>query len=335
MIFQNCVQDQLPLYEPAITSLTLQSYSESWLQSYGEFLKPATLKAYRESLRNHILPSLGTFPLRSIRRPAVIEFVAELKKKGLSVNSMRLVHATLRVILNNAIDDGVLAANPAQKLGKLLKRTTPGANVTPLTAEELTVFLTTIREKFPAWYALFLTLARTGLRLGEALGLQWQDINFDSRFIEVRRTVGAGRIGSPKSGKSRTVDMSRQLSGVLHEHLKNRSDEAAEKGWNEFPPWVFCNSIGTVMNADNLRGRIFYPAVQLAGLRKFRIHDLRHTFATLLIQNGESLAYIRDQLGHHSIQVTVDIYGHLARGGNRAAVDRLDDTGLEYSRAVA
>src|SRR5215831_16138983 len=250
MIFQDVVQDQIPLYEPAITSPTLQSYSESWLQSYGEFLKPATLKAYRESLRNHILPSLGTFPLRSIRRPAVIEFVAELKKKGLSVNSIRLVHATLRAILNNAIDDGVLATNPAHKLGKLLKRTaTPGANVTPLTAEELTVFLTTIREKFPAWYPLFLTLARTGLRLGEALGLQWQDINFESRFIEVRRTVGAGRIGSPKCGKSRMVDMSRQLSGVLHEHWKNRGDEAAEKGWNECPPWVFCNSIGKIGRA--------------------------------------------------------------------------------------
>src|SRR5262249_38285966 len=89
----------------------------------------------------------------------------------------------------------------------------------------------------------------------------------------------------------------------------------------------FCNSIGTALDSNNLRERIFYPTLMAARLRKFRIHDLRHTYATLLIQNGESLAYIRDQLGHHSIQITVDIYGHLGRGSNRAAVDRLDEHG--------
>jgi integrase len=91
------------------------------------------------------------------------------------------------------------------------------------------------------------------------------------------------------------------------------------------PAWVFCSSTGGLLNKENLRTRVFYQCLSKAGLRHVRIHDLRHTSASLLIQQGESLAYIRDQLGHHSIQVTVDIYGHLVPGGNKRAVERLDD----------
>jgi integrase len=83
---------------------------------------------------------------------------------------------------------------------------------------------------------------------------------------------------------------------------------------------------------DNCRHRVFYKAIEKAKLRKIRINDIRHTFASLLIQAGESLAYVRDQLGHHSIKVTVDIYGHLVPGANRAAVDRLDDDQEETIR---
>jgi integrase len=119
--------------------------------------------------------------------------------------------------------------------------------------------------------------------------------------------------------------MSKQLVSVLTEHSETRSTAASKLGWKEFPPWVFFNSYGTPLDPNNLRQRVFYKAIEAAGLRKFRIHDLRHTFATLLIGNGESLAYLRDQLGHHSIQITVDIYGHLLTGTNRQAVDRLDD----------
>jgi integrase len=88
---------------------------------------------------------------------------------------------------------------------------------------------------------------------------------------------------------------------------------------------LFSGNNSSYRLSNNLRRRVFYPCLEKAGLRRVRIHDLRHTYASLLIQQGESLAYIRDQLGHHSIQVTVDIYGHLVPGGNQAAVDRLDD----------
>ena len=80
-----------------------------------------------------------------------------------------------------------------------------------------------------------------------------------------------------------------------------------------------------MIDPENFRSRVWSKLLAKAGLRRIRIHDLRHTFASLLIQQGESLAYVKEQMGHHSIRVTVDVYGHLVPGGNKAAVDRLDD----------
>jgi integrase len=88
---------------------------------------------------------------------------------------------------------------------------------------------------------------------------------------------------------------------------------------------AFTNEAGNPLNPDNFRNRVWPRLLAKAGLRKIRIHDLRHTYASLLIAQGESLAYVKDQMGHHSIRVTVDTYGHLVPGGNKAAVDRLDD----------
>lgn len=97
------------------------------------------------------------------------------------------------------------------------------------------------------------------------------------------------------------------------------------------PEWVFVSEVGTMMDADNFRHRVWQKLLTKAGLRRIRIHDLRHTFASLLIQQGESLAYVKEQMGHHSIRVTVDVYGHLVPGGNKAAVDKLDDPTMKES----
>ena len=177
-------------------------------------------------------------------------------------------------------------------------------------------------------YPMVLTLARTGMRLGEVLGLQWGDIDFNSRFITVQRGLSKGKVGTPKNGKIRKVDMSSQLTETLQGLKHQRKIETLRKGWKQIPEWVFINEEGNYIHDKHWRNTIFYKALEKAKLRRVRIHDLRHTYASLLIQAGESLAYIRNQLGHHSIKVTVDIYVHLAPEGNKAAVDRLDDSNI-------
>ena len=104
-----------------------------------------------------------------------------------------------------------------------------------------------------------------------------------------------------------------------------RKAETLRKGWGKVPEWVFIFEAGKPLILSHWRKGVFDRDLEKAKLRKVRIHDLRHSYASMLIQAGESLAYIRDQLGHHSIKVTVDIYGHLAPEGNKEAVDRLDD----------
>ena len=100
--------------------------------------------------------------------------------------------------------------------------------------------------------------------------------------------------------------MSRQLTETLKALLLERKRETLKNGWGEVPPWVFVNETGGMLDGDNLRRRVHSGILKKAGLRYVRLHDLRHTFASLLIQNGESLAYVKEQLGHHSIQITID-----------------------------
>jgi integrase len=192
MILPGLWKSELHDFLPGLPNPTLRSYSVRWLQTYGALnLERSSIKAYNESLTNHILPVLGHLRLCEIKRYMVLDLITELRKKNLSRNSIRLIYATLRVILNNAVDDELISINPALKVGRFVKgKVRAGASITALTREELNIFLNTVREKFPQNYPLFLTFARTGLRLGETLGLQWQDINFDDRLIHVRRALG-------------------------------------------------------------------------------------------------------------------------------------------------
>jgi integrase len=285
----------------------------------------------------------------------VREMIAVKQKEGLSQSTIRNILAPIRGMFNQAIDDGDAYMNPAARVGKLNKRRDPAANIDALTREELQALLNAAREHFSAYYPLFLCAARTGLREGELVALKGIDVNFlNGGFIEVQRNLSRGEITTPKSGKSRRVDMSAQLKEVLQELLsKRRSDalknemqkpagerrEAATVVNEVMEGWLFTTPEilpkrkdskdakprgGNQLDPSNLR-EAFNAVLTKAKLRRVRFHDIRHSYATLLIQQGESPAYIRDQLGHHSIQITVDIYGHLVPGGNRQAVDRLDD----------
>jgi integrase len=141
---------------------------------------------------------------------------------------------------------------------------------------------------------------------------------------------------TPKSKKSRRVDLSKQLRHVLLQ-LRN---ERLVKTFNErkssiADDLVFPSPEGSVLDPDNLIKRYFLPCIEHAGLRRFRFHDLRHSFGSLLIQDGASLAYVKEQMGHSSIQVTVDTYGHLIRGANVSWVDRLDTENTPHQNAPA
>jgi integrase len=195
------------------------------------------------------------------------------------------------------------------------------------TREQLFLLLKTAQEHAPNYLPLFFLLARTGLRIGEALALQIGDLDFGHRPISVQRNLVKGVLGLPKSGLTRQVDMSTQLMRVLGNIVLNRKEQLIRLGMSveELPSmWLFQNQAGQPMDDSKVR-KVFARLLTKAALAQRNLHFLRHTFASLLIQQGESLAYVKEQMGHSSIDITVDVYGHLVPGGNRQAVDKLDD----------
>ena len=155
--------------------------------------------------------------------------------------------------------------------------------------------------------ALFMTAAFTGLRLGELLALQWRDVDFGGEVIRVRRSYNAhGGLGTPKSGKVRSVPMVADVARVLA-GLGDREDFTGEKDL------VFPGEFGTFQDASALRVR-YKAALQRAGLRSLRFHDLRHTFGTLAVRRAEVPA-VQAWMGHADIQTTMRYVHHRDRGG--------------------
>ena len=326
------------------------SYWNQWLATYvREHCKPSTAAGYELAGRLYLKPYFGDRDLTEIRREDVRRLAYELlagkvpllpepaeddaaerrRRPRAGVKSRPYVKGTLAplcALFNQAIeDDHYAGANPALRI---LRRTRTEDSArrdkaTALTGEDLARLLTAAAH-FPDWSPFVLLLALTGLRLGEAVALQWGDLDLETRRADIRRNIVDGKVTTPKSGKSRRVDLSARLAAALRAHQARRAATALEAGTGELVPWLFAGASGKPIDPDNFRKRVWPKILTKAKLPTMRIHDLRHTFASLLIQQGESLAYVQAQLGHHSISVTVDTYGHLVPGGNRAAVDRLD-----------
>ncbi len=307
--------------------------------------KSSTQQSYQSALDQHILPVLREKPLNEITRKDIKDFINDKLKDGLGAGTVRNLKAYLSCILSEAVDDEVIETNPALRTGRLFKKKADSeeelSELAPLTWEEKTKLEETLQKHYPAHYPLFLTALRTGLRLGELVALQPGDLDFNGGFIWVRRNLSRKKITSAKSGKDRKIDMSNGLAAVLSDYLTQRKREALEKGWGEPPEWLFYQDgrhtseqigdktikkieRGKLIDINNLRNRVFDKALEKAKLRRIRIHDLRHTYATLRISKGDNILDVSKQLGHSSGKITLDTYCHWMPGGKKSEVDELD-----------
>jgi integrase len=253
------------------------------------------------------------------------KFIAHLiRDKKLTRTTIRIIMSNLTACLNHAIEHDIIAKNPTFKCAKFYRHApVRQKEIQPLNENEVCSFLETIWKHSKRYYELFLMALHTGMRSGELAGLQWEDVHFKGRYLMVKRQVVWGKVQSTKGNNTRRIDLSTALLGALKDVKRKRQEEWLAKGKNEIPKWVFCNHEGNPLDMHNVKNRHFYPRLKTAGLRSIRFHDLRHTFATLLIQNGEPIAYVQNQLGHSSIKLTVDTYTHWMPGRNREAMDRL------------
>jgi integrase len=224
------------------------------------------------------------------------------------------------------LDDGHIEANPAAGLKKVFRSPEfrdgeAHRTVNPLTREELARLLSTATthaitragetvHPYRAHVPFLLLLARTGLRLGEAIALRWGDVDLNGGFLEIRRAFVRGRITTPKNTKSRRVDLSSQLRAALGELRANRFErivaidaeaqaalEAERAG--ALDAYIFSEG-NRPMDPDNFRSRIFEPLLTVSKMRKCTIKDLRHTYASQMIAAGKELHYMQEQMGHHS-----------------------------------
>ncbi len=324
-----------PVVDPDIT---VAAYAERWLRQIAVGAKPRTVTMYGAYLKLHVLPLFGTTKVRQLVKGRIKEFLADKVQGGFSRASVQLMLAILHGMLNAAVGDGLILANPADRVGRELRLSrVPGARqdeIKAMTREQLVRLLGAAAQATPRFFVLFLLFARTGLRMGEALALEWTDLNFTEREIRVARALGAGgRIETPKSGRGRTVDMSQELAKALGRLQLERKRETLRRGWPAMPPRLFCGPTGRALSQQQVN-QAFKRALKAANLPlHFTPHGLRHTFASLLLQQGESPVYVQRQLGHASITLTVDTYGRWLPMGNKAAVDRLD--GASGSKMVA
>ena len=165
----------------------------------------------------------------------------------------------------------------------------------------------------------------TGLRSGEVVALQWPDIDWNGKFIEVRRQVVRAKVTTLKTRNGRRrVDLSDDLLETLAALKKKRQEEALKSGSNEISEWIWANEKGQRIDIGNVKAKSFKRVLRKAGLRDIRYHDLRHTYASQLLAQGEPVTYVSQQLGHANPQITFKIYAHwIPNRSQRQAVNRL------------
>jgi len=163
------------------------------------------------------------------------------------------------------------------------------------------------------------------MRIGELIALQWKDIDFFNRLILVQRNVTRGKITTPKSKSSkRSVRMTSMLTDTLQEHMKWLKEEKLRKGWERVPDWAFCNEDGRFLSYPNFIDRVWNRAMEKSGLRRRTPHDMRHTYATLRLSKGDSLAEVSKEMGHATTDITYRTYYKWLPKESRSNIDELD-----------
>src|SRR5215211_4362995 len=276
-------------------NLAVGVYLDQWLNnSVRDSVRQRTFERYEQIVRVHLKPALGRVKLKSLTPTQVRTLYREKLDSGPAPRTVQYIHTTLHKALKDAVADGLIPRNAASAV----KAPRPKKKeIKPLSADQAHAFLELARgNRFEALYVL---AVHCGIRKGELLGLKWEDVDLDGRTLAVRRTLSEPKTGhrfeAPKNGKARSIMLTAGAVEALKRHRKRQLEERLRlAGLWEDHDLVFPNSIGKPMNASNLNARSFKPLLEKAGLLKsVRLHDLRHTCATLLLAKSVHLKIVQ------------------------------------------
>lgn len=307
-------------------TVTLGEYLDRWLNdSVRDAVKQRTLENYAYVVRKHLTPALGHIKLTALT-PAHVQGLYRSKlDSGLSPRTVELIHTTLHKALKQAVRWALIPRNAA---GAATAPRPTKKEIRPLTPDQARILLDAARgDRFEALYVVAIT---AGLRRGELLGLRWQDVDLERGSLQVRqqlvRTKKDGlTLTSPKGGRSRGLKLTQGAIDALKSHRKYQNEERLRLGslWQD-TGLVFTTVTGTPMDGDNLAKRSFGPLLKRASLSKIRFHDLRHTFATLLLSRGTHPKVAQEMLGHANISQTMDTYSHVLPDMQGPAVSAME-----------
>jgi integrase len=306
---------------------TVAQYMERWLEDSARGdLGHRAYHNYKLQITRHISPAFGRLKLSKLTAAHIQSLYAAKLRGGLKPSSVRYIHAVLHRALEQAARFNLIPFNPAARVDPPKIRQ---EEITPLDAEQARRFLHAAREDgFEALYVLSLTM---GLRMGEALGLRWSDVDLDAGTLRVNRQVqrmrgGGGLVFSePKNASRRTLELPQRAVEALRNQRKKQAEEQLRATDYEDSGLVFATGKGTPIDAQNIINRFFKPLLKRAELPDIRWHDLRHTYATLLLARGTHPTYVQKSLGHASVQLTLDRYSHWMPSMGRNTAEGIDE----------
>jgi len=295
---------------------TFQAVAKDWLELKRPNLRASTWSVYQGHCRNHF-SEFDELKVNRITTARIEKWIAKRQGEGMNIATLRKILVTLGQVFAYAVRHGYIAANPFRdaerpKTQGCVKEST----IRVLNPEEINAFLGAVEKQ--KYRTLFTIAIMSGARQGEVLGLKWSDVDWENSQIHIQRTFNNQAWYAPKSKTSgRRIDLGPSTMAVL-------------RTWRlACPPndldLIFPNEAGEPLNHNNMVIRYFNPALKEAGLGKVRFHDLRHTYASLLIEQGENIKYIQTQLGHSSPTVTLNVYAHLMKPTNQEAARRLEN----------
>ncbi|GGO47955.1 hypothetical protein GCM10012287_21810 [Streptomyces daqingensis] len=328
--------------DPRAARVTFQQYAERWLKGLTTDL--ATRILVERHLRLHALPRLGSRPLGSFRPVHIREFVRDLEASPISGSYARNVYANVRAVLSAAVDDGYLARNPCSA-GSVRPPTATVGRVVPWRAADVRA----VREALPARYRAMVDVGSgCGLRQGEIAGLALSAVHFEDDALrvdtQVKQIRGQAVFAPPKGGKERDVPLPTTVAAALKRHIELHPPVPIELPWRapDGPlvrrDLIFTNSAGGIVWRSNFNALEWKRALAAAGLiptpeegqrhasaRQHGMHALRHFYASVLLDAGESVKAVSEYLGHADPAMTLRVYAHLTPSSKERARRAIDE----------
>ena len=326
----NLNDNEIPTFKKYVDGWTMNDGVKKmgWYEKVAVLsLKNSTHNGYKSIIDTHLIPAFGSKRLDEITPGMISDLISKKIKGGLRSGTVKNIKNTLSAIMRDAVTPGeFITVNPARDVRipkpedeRQLKEPDP------MTWEERTKLESTFLEHYSYYYPLVICGFRTGLRIGEIIALQWQDIDFLKRLILVQRNITRGKITTPKSRSSRRyVRMTSQLVEILNQHKRHMAELTLKNGWKTRPDWIFVNTDGTPLNYGNFIHRVWNPALDKSKLRRRTPHDMRHTYATLRLSKGDTLAEVSKEMGHSTAEITYRTYYKWMPSESNSNIDELD-----------